>query len=402
MTDTTNIELGVLPDDWVISTLDDFVRKESSIRYGIVQPGDYDPEGRFMVRGQDYSKGWNAPHTFFRVSPIIEERYKNARLSAGDLIMTIVGACGHIEVVPNWLDGANITQTTARIPLKHELISTTYVLNFFRFHFGINQVKNHIKGAVQPGLNIGDVRNFKVVCPPLEEQHAIAEVLSDVDELIAQTERLIAKKKAVKMGVMHELLRPKAGWNAYLVDDVATVHGGGTPSTSITEYWGGDINWFTPTEVGSKKYLFESERTITEKGLSRSSAKLLPEGTILFTSRAGIGDLGILTIEAATNQGFQSLVVKTNFHNEFIYYLLQMKKTEFLRYSSGSTFLEISPTSLKSVLLEVPTKEKQHQIAQAISVIDEEILALKAKAEKYRHLKSAFMYQLLTGKTRLV
>jgi type I restriction enzyme S subunit len=220
-------EVGLIPQDWQVHQLGDLIESERSIRYGIVQPGKFDINGRYLVRGQDYSFGWAHPDTLFKVSPFIEEKYKNARLKAEDLVLTIVGAStGHVSTVPDWLDGANITQTTARIPIDKSKANSDYIKYFLQSKIGQKVIANYIKGAAQPGLNIGDVRIFTVILPTSKEQTAIATALSDMDALIAQTEKLIEKKKAIKQGVMQELLRPKKGWVTKKLGDVFEIEKG--------------------------------------------------------------------------------------------------------------------------------------------------------------------------------
>ena len=106
------------------------------------------------------------------------------------------------------------------------------------------------------------------------------------------------------------------------INEIANVVGGGTPDTLNEKFWNGGINWFTPTEIGHKKYVTISNRTISTDGLNNSSAKILPVGSILFSSRATIGEVSINLIETATNQGFQSLVINNENSNEYIYYLI--------------------------------------------------------------------------------
>jgi len=146
-------EIGIIPEDWNLNILNDLIVEERPIRYGIVQPGKYDADGRFMVRGQDYSFGWVDSNNLFRVSPQVEERYKNARLSTGDIIITIVGAgTGNIEVVPKWLDGANITQTTARIAIELNRAYSVYCKYYLQSSQGKKQVMLYIKGLHNQGL----------------------------------------------------------------------------------------------------------------------------------------------------------------------------------------------------------------------------------------------------------
>lgn len=201
-------ELGLLPRDWIVEPLVRLVDPARGIRYGIVQPGEYDPSGRLMIRGQDYSeaKGWADPSAVFRVSARVEERYRNARVTEGDLIMTIVGYCGHVEIVPDWLNGANLTQTTARIAIHPDRAVGTYCKYMLQSQLGKSQVAAYLKGAAQPGLNCGDVEKFLVSLPPREEQTAIAAVLSDMDAELTALEARRDKTRALKQSMMQELL----------------------------------------------------------------------------------------------------------------------------------------------------------------------------------------------------
>jgi type I restriction enzyme S subunit len=199
--------VGVIPEDWAISPLVELIDESRSIRYGIVQPGKFDPTGRYMVRGQDYSKGWVSPSDLFRVSPQVEEPFKNARVQCGDFIITIVGAgTGHVEVIPHWLDGANLTQTTARLAISPAKAFSDFCKFYLQSEPGKRQVANYLKGAAQPGLNCGDIEKFRIPLPPLPEQTAIAEVLTEMD---AGLEQRREKTRALKQAMMQELLTGK-------------------------------------------------------------------------------------------------------------------------------------------------------------------------------------------------
>lgn len=187
-------------------------------------------------------------------------------------------------------------------------------------------------------------------------------------------------------------------WEIKTIEEVANVFGGGTPSTRDSIYWNGDINWFTPTEVGKSKYLYDSVRKITEEGLSNCSARILPINTILITTRAGIGDLGILKIPSATNQGFQSLIPNANTDYEFLYYLVSTLKPLLLKNASGSTFLEISPSKVKSIQIPLPPLPEQKAIAEVLSDTDHWITSLEDLIAKKRLIKQGAMQKLLTPK----
>ena len=159
-------------------------------------------------------------------------------------------------------------------------------------------------------------------------------------------------------------------WVTKSINDLAVVIGGGTPDTTVKSYWDGEIQWFTPSEIGKNKYVDSSLRTITEVGLNNSSAKLLPPNTILLSSRATIGECSLSLRECATNQGFQCLVSK-KCNVDFLYYLIQTKKKDLIRKSCGSTFLEISANEVRKIQVSVPSDVEQQKIAELLSLIDE-------------------------------
>ena len=175
-------------------------------------------------------------------------------------------------------------------------------------------------------------------------------------------------------------------WEKTKFGDIAIVVGGGTPDTKTSQYWNGRIQWFTPSEIGRNKYVYNSVRTISEEGLNKSSAKLLPIGTILLSSRATVGECSINKKECTTNQGFQSLIPKENISNEFIYYLIQTKRKDLIRKSCGSTFLEISANEVRKIVVSIPTIKEQDKIAKLLSLLDERIATQNKIIDKLQSL----------------
>ena len=184
-------------------------------------------------------------------------------------------------------------------------------------------------------------------------------------------------------------------WNKCTINDLATVVGGGTPDTTVKSYWGGDIQWFTPSEIGKNKYVDFSLRTITRDGLDNSSAKLLPLHTILLSSRATVGECSIASNECTTNQGFQSLIAK-QCNIDFLYYLIQTKKKDLIRNACGSTFLEISANEIRKIKVAVPVQNEQEQIAKLLSLIDERIATQNKIIEKLQSLIKGLVDELMT------
>ncbi|WP_025449886.1 restriction endonuclease subunit S, partial [Helicobacter pylori] len=190
-------------------------------------------------------------------------------------------------------------------------------------------------------------------------------------------------------------------WKKVRLGDIAEIIGGGTPSTQITSFWNGSINWFTATEIGITKYVYKSQRTITPLGLKKSSAKLLPIGTILLTSRASIGDCAILKVVATTNQDFQSLIPLEKINNEFLYYLMLTLKNKLLKLASGSIFLGVSPNKIKNLLIPLPPLNEQIAIANVLSDVDRYLCSLDALILKKESVKKALSFELLSQRKRL-
>ena len=135
--------------------LSSLVQKGRKITYGIVQPGQFVEDGVILVRGRDYSAGWRDLDGFKRVTPEIDAPYKRSKLRAGDLVITIVGAnTGTVAVVPDWLEDANITQTTARVAVEHKKAEPGFVEQVLRSALGQREVYRYQKGGAQPGLNL--------------------------------------------------------------------------------------------------------------------------------------------------------------------------------------------------------------------------------------------------------
>ena len=163
-------------------------------------------------------------------------------------------------------------------------------------------------------------------------------------------------------------------WEQRKLGDIATITGGGTPSTNISEYWNGDIDWYSPVEIGEKRYASGSIRKITKLGLEKSSAKILPVGTVLFTSRAGIGNTAILQVEGCTNQGFQSITPNSKELDTYFLYTMTPKLKRYGEVTgAGSTFVEVSGKQMEQMNLMIPSLDEQKHVSQLFKVMDDAI-----------------------------
>lgn len=269
-------------------------------------------------------------------------------------------------------------------------------------------VNNNVEGGIRNYLFYENFARINIFIPNLAEQQKIADCLSSLDELIAANIEKLDALKSHKKGLMQRLF-PAEGetipqlrfpefqndgeWEEVILGEVGTFIGGGTPDTSKMDYWNGNIQWFTPSEIKGK-YNKKSIRTISENGLQNSSAKLLPKGALLITTRATIGEIAIAIEQCTTNQGFQSLVVNDSEINMFWYYWIIQNKNILMRKSSGSTFPEIGKNEISKIKAFKPKKFEQQKIADCLSSLDELIAAISNKIEALKQHKKGLMQGL--------
>lgn len=262
-----------------------------------------------------------------------------------------------------------------------------------------------MKNLSQPAL-----LGIEVHVPSLPEQRRIAAVLDAWDAAIALNERFVAAKQRRRDGVRQELMAPafsakmrRDGWSRMSITDLADIRGGGTPSSGEPTYWNGDVVWCTPTDLTGlpTRFLGSTAKTITQQGLRASAASVLPAGSIILCSRASVGECAISMIPMATNQGFQSLVPHHAGDAPFLYHLMRHAKSQLLRISAGSTFLEFGRNELRRMKVALPEPALRAQIGSALDALTDEIDLLAARTDLLRTQKRGLMQRLLTGRTRV-
>ena len=212
-----------------------------------------------------------------------------------------------------------------------------------------------------PSLSKEAINETIALVPSFNEQSRLGEFFNNLDSLITLHQRKCEYRS----------LCGYLSWEQRKLGDVATIVGGGTPSTNNDAYWDGEIDWYSPAELGERVYADRSVRRITQAGYDSCSATLLPAGkTILFTSRAGIGNTAILRRSACTNQGFQSLVVNDDIDVYFVYSMTDRIKKFAEQKASGSTFLEISGKGLAAGEFAFPSKDEQTAIGSMFKQLD--------------------------------
>ncbi|EHI0517323.1 TPA: restriction endonuclease subunit S [Klebsiella pneumoniae] len=276
------------------------------------------------------------------------------------------------------------------------------------------------------------IEKYLIPCPPnLQEQSAIADSLSDINNFILALEKLIVKKQAIKTATMQRLLTGKPrlpqfalrkdgsakgykkselgeipeDWVVTSIGQFTDCCAGGTPNTKISAYWGGTHPWMSSGELHLKQ-VYAVADYITDEGLVNSSTKYVPKNSVL-VGLAGQGKtrgtVAINRIELCTNQSIAAIFPSKHHSTEFLFYNLDSRYEELRSLSTGDGGRGgLNLTIIRKLHLAFPPKEEQAAIAAILSDMDKEIQILQQRLDKTRQIKQGMMQELLTGKIRLI
>jgi len=297
------------------------------------------------------------------------------------------------------------TVDTLFYAIPREKVDLNYAFDIFQ---NIDWKKKDESTGV-PSLSKTAINDIDVLAPKHDEQQIIGQFFAAIDNLITLHQRKFEKLTNVKKSMLEKMF-PQNGssypeirfkgftdpWEQRKLGDIADIVGGGTPSTGNQSYWDGDIDWYAPAEIADQIYANSSQKKITGLGYENSSAKMLPPGTVLFTSRAGIGKTAILTRKGCTNQGFQSIVPH---RGELDSYFIFSRTEELKRYGelvgAGSTFVEVSGKQMAVMeLMMPPTMREQQTIGGFFQQLDNLITLHQRELEKLQNIKKSMLEKM--------
>mgnify|MGYP002678085556 FL=1 len=404
-------EYGLIPIDWKEGTFADFLEGFSAgaTPYrGITS--NFKGKIKWISSGE-----LNYNRINDTIEHISEEAFTKTSLKIhpeGTFLMAITGleaagTRGRCAFVGN---PAATNQSCMAIYPTDKMINE-YLYYFYRKYSEILANK-YCQGTKQKSYTSNIVKLLPIVCPPsIKEQASIATALSDVDSLISALTKKIEKKKAIKQGLMQQLLTGKKRlpgfgekWVEIELGQHSIMNSGGTPSTANPEYYGGKIPFLSINDItNAGKFIYETEKTITEEGLKNSSARLFKKGTIMYAMYASVGKCAITKIRISCSQAILGINVDSTLDADFLYYYLVSIQDDVLNYGQTGTQTNLSKQIISSFILNVPSsKAEQTAIANILSDCDSEIVALEEKRDKYKEIKQGMMQQLLTGKIRLI
>ena len=400
--------IGRIPNDWKLIKLSEIVPEDKQITYGIVKAGEYKDVGIYMVRSQDYSTGWCSPNQIMKVTKEIEQPYIRSRINKDDILITLVGAgIGNTAMVPDWLDGANISRASGRISIDDNKANKYYVYQYLGSGVLNKIIGETLIGGAQPVLNLNALNNIDICSPPLSEQKAIAHILGLMDIVINNNNSLIAQKELRKKWLMQHLLTGKkrlkgysGEWKEIHIRDVAK-------EVSIRNKSDKQLTVLSCTKydglVPSLEYF---GRKIFADDVS--TYKIVPKNHFAYaTNHIEEGSIGYQEIidEALISPMYTVFKTDKTVNDNFFYKLLKSHPLvyQYQNRMEGSIDRRggLRWDGFSIIKIKLPSYEEQTAIAQVLQAADKEISLLKAKAEKLREQKKGLMQVLLTGKKRL-
>lgn len=336
----------------------------------------------------------------------------------GDMLLTSVGTLGVPYIVQDekfYFKDGNLTWFKD----FEDSLSSQYLYYWFTSNTGRQSLFNVAIGSSQPALTIEILKKYKLKLPKRSIQNKIVKILSTYDELIMNNNKRIKILEKMAENLYkewfvrfrfpeHENVEfvdgvPK-GWTFKRIEKIGKVVAGGTPSTNVNEYWNGSVPWLTPADLSNYDgiYIKNGSTNISELGLKKSSAVLLPANTVLLSSRAPIGYVALAKQPITTNQGFKSVVCNEKIVNcYYLFYFFKMNRSLLESFGSGATFLELSAKGLSRVKILVPSINIQKEFGSIIKKVAEKIDNFQLQNQNLIKQRDLLLPRLMSGKLQV-
>ncbi|MCG9084280.1 restriction endonuclease subunit S [Laribacter hongkongensis] len=430
-----SFDLPLLPNGWQYISLEE-LSQETSITYGVVQPGTAVSEGVPIIRVNNFKNGRLELSDVMHIAPDIESKYARTRLAGGEVLLTIVGSVGQVAVVPKSLNGFNVARAVAVIhPL--DVVSANWIAICLRSPLAQHLLGSRANTTVQTTINLKDLRALPVPVPPVAIRQAIEDLIYSLDDRIALLRETNASLEAMAQALFKswfvdfdpvhanagtraaslpaelQALFPSTftdtpqglvpeGWRVVPFTETINVIGGGTPKTSIAEYWGGDIPWFSVVDApaATDVFVIDTEKRITESGLNHSSTKLLPAGTTIISARGTVGRLALVGREMAMNQSCYGL--RGKYGDDYFTYFTTCRLVEALKQRShGSVFDTITRDTLAGVSVISPDSAVVAAFESVVGAVMGKIKNNLQQAQTLATLRDTLLPRLISGQLRL-
>ncbi len=405
----------MVPSGWVKQSLESLAEVRSGLAKG--KNGLNDPIAVPYLRVANVQDG---KIDLTEIKKIDVEKHKLERYSLkyGDVLMNEGGDFDKLGRGDVWLEQIKpcLHQNHVfAVRPQQEKLNSFFLAALAASHYGKTYFLRCAKRSTNlASINSSQIKHFPVLLPPLVEQQKIAQILSTWNQAIAVTETLLENSQQQKQALMQQLLTGKkrlldengvrfgGEWKNYALGDITSMSSGGTPKSSVVEYYGGDIPWVSIADMTSQgKWILKTERNLTNLGLESSSARLFSKNTILYAMYASIGECSIAKTELSSSQAILGIKCKNGLHFEFLYFHLCSLKEKIKLQGQQGTQSNLNAGMVKDFKIRLPDIGEQKAIANVLNICDEEIFITQQKLDSLKQEKKALMQQLLTGKRRV-
>ncbi len=434
--------LGVLPQNWRVVEFGDVLY--GGTRNGVYKPKEFHGQGDKIVNMGElfaHPRLFNVPMKRVQLSDSEQQRF---RLEVGDLLFArrslVASGAGKCSIVCEIGEPTTFESSLIRGRPNPQIVDSFFLYYLFRSHYGAYILDSILRHVTVAGITGTDLVKLPIPLPPLPEQKAIAHILSSLDEKIELNQQmnrtLEAQARAIfkswfvdfdpvraKIDGMQPVgmdaataalfpdkfeesplgMIPK-GWIVSTIGESVQVFGGSTPSTKNPAYWeGGNIHWATPKDLSTLQHpvFIKTERKITKLGLVQISSGLLPQGTVLLSSRAPIGYLAISEIPIAVNQGFIAMVCNQVLSNYYVLYWTLNNLDTIKGRANGTTFLEISKSNFRPILIIIPKQKVLEQFNLKIEPLHKKIVNNIRESQILATLRDTLLPKLISGEIRV-
>jgi len=424
-------EIGFIPEDWNTVLLKDVSIKIGS---GATPKGgkkSYIDNGKYsLIRSQNIFDDKFDYNGLAYINKHQAKELQNVEVMEGDVLLNITGASlGRVHIVPEEILPARVNQHVSILRTNKKLDSY-FLYCFLRQNKIKKYMMNFNAGATREALTKRMIENFTIPLPSIEEQKRISKIFIKIDNKIKLNNKMNEKLEKIGQALFKhwfidfefpnedgkpykssggemvdsELGMIPQGWKVEPILNVSDLLSGGTPKTSEGKYWNGPINWVSVKDVSQNinDFIISTEKKITKIGLEKSNAKLLPQNTIIISSRGTVGNICIIGKEMAINQSNYGLKAKISIMDSYIYYYIKNIIETIKSQSYGSVFDTITTRTFKEIKVITPCHNMSDEIFGILNFLSNKRLALKYFNNNLHHIKKILLPKLISGKIRVI
>jgi type I restriction enzyme S subunit len=410
--------------EWEEVELKDVVTKLGDGLHGTPK---YSEDGEYyFINGNNFREGQVVVDEKTRKVSIEEYQKYKKDLSSRTLFVSINGTLGNIA----FYNGEKVVLGKSACYFN---VSKNVSIDYIRYVLEGRYFKHYIdkfsSGTTIQNLSLKSMREFPFLLPPIDEQKEIAKTLSNLDqkidllrqqnETLEQMAQTLFKRWFVDFEfpnaqgqpyrsaggemVASELGEIPLGWEVGSLVDILKLIGGGTPKTSVDEYWNGEIPWYSVVDVpkGNDLYVINTQKKITNLGLKKSSTRLLREGTIIISARGTVGKLAIVGREMAMNQSCYGIQGKENFGDNFIFFQMKDVLQKLKKNVHGAVFDTITKSTFENIRVVISTQSILHEYEIVISSVMAKILNNVNEIQTLTKLRDTLLPKLMSGEIQV-